>query len=236
METSINNLEKYYFSHKLLIKKSINSILCKEIVQPLTFLKNIDSKNNDSILNIINFVRNLLYNTSNYKELSSTQCYQLRQSLLCVSNFIEILNSSSNIKAEDKYFLHNLKNNLLCIIEYAPNWVITFIALSLSIGTIIGWRRITNTFQKKIGKKDITYIQAISTQLTTVFSISLASLSGIPVSTTHIMSSSLVGTMLVNKSGLRVNTIKKTVITWMLTIPISMLLASLLYWISLKTF
>lgn len=233
---SIDNFKQYYLSNKTLIDRNVNNVFFKEIVKPLSFLKSVNNIESDDVINIINFTQNLLYNISNYRELSSLQCYQLRQSLLCVGNFIEILHHFSIIKMKDKHLLYCLKKDILNTIEYAPNWVITFIALSLSVGTIIGWRRITDTFQKKLGKKDITYIQAISTQLTTVVSVSLASCSGIPVSTTHIMSSSLVGTMLINKNGLKIGIIKKIVLTWILTIPISILLASSLYWISLKCF
>ncbi|AAO27233.1 putative phosphate transporter [Buchnera aphidicola str. Bp (Baizongia pistaciae)] len=233
---SIDSFEKYYLRNQTLIKQNVSNIMFKEIIQPLLFLKNIDNTKNDNVLVIINFMRNLLHNISSYKELNVIQCHQLRQSLLCIGNFMEVLSHFSIVQVKDKHFFYCLKKNLLSTIEYAPNWVVTFIALSLSIGTIIGWRRITNTFQNKLGTQDITYAQAISAQLTTACSVSLASCSGIPVSTTHIMSSSLVGTMLVNRSGLRINTIKKTIIIWILTIPISMLLASFLYWISLKCF
>ncbi|XBC39733.1 MAG: inorganic phosphate transporter [Buchnera aphidicola (Chaetogeoica yunlongensis)] len=236
IKLSVDNLEKYYLSNRYLIDKNLSGVISKEIIEPLLFVKKIDCKKNSGILNIIDFVKNLLYKVSSYKELNVIQCDQLRKSLLCLGNFIDVLNHILIIKAKDKYFLCDLKKNLLKTIEYAPNWVIIFVALSLSVGTVIGWRRITNTFQNKLGRKEITYVQAISTQLTTAASVSLASYSGMPVSTTHIMFSSLVGTMLVNKSGVQIKTIKKIIITWLLTIPISIFLSSILYWISINYF
>jgi low-affinity inorganic phosphate transporter len=122
---------------------------------------------------------------------------------------------------------------MLQTIEYAPMWIILIVALSLSIGTMIGWRRIVVTIGEKIGKKRMTYAQAMSAQITASFSIGIASYTGIPVSTTHILSSSVAGTMLIDGDGIQIKTIKNIALAWILTLPVSILLSGFLYWIAL---
>ncbi|XBC44362.1 MAG: inorganic phosphate transporter [Buchnera aphidicola (Schlechtendalia peitan)] len=230
-KNAIYHLEDYYIHNKINLKKSIDVMATHSIdKQLLLFKKSPDEK----ILNIFKNLHKLLNHTLNYKELNVDQRYQLRQSLLYITEFIEVINKYSPIKSDDKYFLNNLKKNLICTIEYAPIWIIILVALSLSIGTIMGWKRIVKTFGEKIGTKDITYVQAISSQLTAAISIGTASYTGVPVSTTHIISSSIAGTILVNGDKIQIRTVKNIIIAWILTFPISIILSSSLYWISLQ--
>ncbi|MDE5285766.1 MAG: inorganic phosphate transporter, partial [Buchnera aphidicola] len=106
-------------------------------------------------------------------------------------------------------------------------------AISLSIGTMIGWKRIVITIGEKIGKKRMTYAQAMSAQITTSLSIGLASYTGIPVSTTHILSSSVAGAMFVDGNSIQIHTIRNIALAWILTLPISIFLSGILYWLTL---
>ena len=103
--------------------------------------------------------------------------------------------------------LKKLKTDMLSTIEYAPIWIIMAVALALGIGTMIGWRRVATTIGEKIGKKGMTYAQGMSAQMTAAVSIGLASYTGMPVSTTHVLSSSVAGTMLVDGGGLQRKTV-----------------------------
>ena len=96
---------------------------------------------------------------------------------------------------------------MLSTIEYAPVWIIMAVALALGIGTMIGWRRVATTIGEKIGKKGMTYAQGMSAQMTAAVSIGLASYTGMPVSTTHVLSSSVAGTMVVDGGGLQRKTV-----------------------------
>jgi len=99
---------------------------------------------------------------------------------------------------------------------------------------MIGWRRVATTIGEKIGKKGMTYAQGMSAQVTAALSIGIASYTGMPVSTTHILSSSVAGTMLVDGGGLQSRTIKNIAMAWIFTLPVCILLSGSLYWIALK--
>jgi low-affinity inorganic phosphate transporter len=136
-------------------------------------------------------------------------------------------------KPDDKRFLKELKTDLLYTIEYAPIWIIMAVALALGIGTMIGWRRVATTIGEKIGKKGMTYAQGMSAQMTAAVSIGIASYTGMPVSTTHVLSSSVAGTMVVDGGGLQRKTVTNILMAWVFTLPVSILLSGGLYWISL---
>ena len=99
---------------------------------------------------------------------------------------------------------------------------------------MIGWRRVATTIGEKIGKKGMTYAQGMSAQVTAAVSIGIASYTGMPVSTTHILSSSVAGTMLVDGGGLQSRTIKNIAMAWVFTLPVCILLSGCLYWLALK--
>ncbi|WP_425619657.1 inorganic phosphate transporter [Buchnera aphidicola] len=218
-KNALENLEKYYFQKKINTlstqyhQKKLNQLIIKNIISTKLLLKNI-----------------LDYNMLNVK-----QRFQLRHVLLIIANTIDQTKNSSEITdLKDQYFLIKNQKIILKTIEYAPTWIILIIALSLSIGTMIGWKRIVITIGEKIGKKRMTYAQAMSAQITTSVSIGIASYTGIPVSTTHILSSSVAGTMLIDGNGIQLNTIKHIGLAWLLTLPVSILLSGLLYWVTLS--
>ena len=113
--------------------------------------------------------------------------------------------------------------------NYVPAWVKVAVALALSLGTMIGWKRIVVTVGEKIGKSHMTYSQGASAEVVTMATISLADTMGVPVSTTHILSSGIAGTMFANRSGLQMETVRNIVLAWVLTIPACMLLGSGLF-------
>ncbi len=158
----------------------------------------------------------------------------MRRLLLCVSDTVDKVAKLPETSADDKRFLNKLKSDLLGTVEYAPIWIIVAVALALGIGTMIGWRRVATTIGEKIGKKGMTYAQGMSAQVTAAVSIGVASYTGMPVSTTHILSSSVAGTMLVDGGGLQSRTIKNIAMAWVFTLPVCILLSGSLYWIALK--
>jgi phosphate/sulfate permease len=114
-------------------------------------------------------------------------------------------------------------------IEYVPTWVVVGVALCLGIGTTIGYKRIVVTVAEKIGKTHLTYAQGACAELVAMATIGLADVAGLPVSTTHVLSSGVAGTMWANSSGIQMTTIRKIGLAWILTLPGAMLLAAALY-------
>ena len=103
------------------------------------------------------------------------------------------------------------------------------VALCLGVGTTIGYKRIVVTVAEKIGKTHLTYAQGACAELVAMATIALADVAGLPVSTTHVLSSGVAGTMWANRSGLQLTTIRKIALAWVLTLPGAMLLAAALY-------
>lgn len=187
-----------------------------------------------NVLNVINYVQLLLDNISNYKKLNITQRINLRYLIIYISNYINQILKNSDINSNDRKLLNHIKKNILNTIEYAPTWIVVIVAIALALGTILGWKRVTLTIGEKIGRKSMTYAQGISSQITASCAIIIASYTGVPVSTTHIISSSIAGSMLFDRSGLRLSTIKNIFLTWILTLPISIILSTIFYLFLLK--
>jgi len=115
--------------------------------------------------------------------------------------------------------------------RFIPTWVKVAVAFALGLGTMVGWKRIVVTVGEKIGKSHLTYAQGAAAELVTMGTILGADHLGLPVSTTHVLSSGVAGTMAANRSGLQMSTIRNLVIAWVLTLPVSILLAGVLYMI-----
>jgi PiT family inorganic phosphate transporter len=115
--------------------------------------------------------------------------------------------------------------------RFIPNWVKVAVALALGLGTMVGWKRVVITVGEKIGKEHLTYAQGACAGLVTMGTIFAADTFGLPVSTTHILSSGVAGTMAANGSGLRMSTIRNIAAVWVFTLPAAALLSGLLYWL-----
>ncbi|MCA8922575.1 MAG: inorganic phosphate transporter [Planctomycetes bacterium] len=118
---------------------------------------------------------------------------------------------------------------LRALTEYAPTFVLVLVALALGVGTMIGWKRIVVTVGEKIGESHLTYAQGACAEIVAMSTVGAAAFAGLPVSTTHVLSSGIAGTMLANKSGLQSGTVKKIAMAWVLTLPAAMLMSGLLY-------
>jgi PiT family inorganic phosphate transporter len=113
--------------------------------------------------------------------------------------------------------------------KYIPSWVKVAVALALGMGTMVGWKRIVITVGEKIGKTHMTYAQGAAAELTAMCTIMAADAYGLPVSTTHVLSSGVAGTMAANGSGIRMGTIRNIAIAWFFTLPAAALLSGCLF-------
>lgn len=146
-------------------------------------------------------------------------------------NLKEATNVRSFYKPKDKAEFKAVADQLATNYEFAPRWVIFFISLALGIGTMIGWKRIVVTIGEKIGKTHLTYAQGATAELVASATIAMSTVFHAPVSTTHVLSSAVAGTMIA-KNG-RKNLQKSTLITilsaWILTLPVTIILSCGLY-------
>lgn len=175
--------------------------------------------------------KSLFNDLSSFDDLSAAQRKEARIVLMCLSDTIKHIAAESSLDSEDANYLKGLSKKLLVTVEYAPLWIIIAVAAALGVGTMIGWRRVAVTIGEKIGKKGMTYAQGVSAQVTTAVSIGIASYTGMPVSTTQVLSSSVAGTMLLD-GGVQSKTIKHIALTWILTLPLSILLSGSLFFVA----
>jgi PiT family inorganic phosphate transporter len=132
--------------------------------------------------------------------------------------------------------LNAYKQSLDASTKFIPTWVKIAVAIALGMGTMVGWKRIVITVGEKIGKTHLTYGQGAAAELVAAGTIAAADMYGLPVSTTHILSSGVAGTMAANGSGLQLSTIRNIVLAWVLTLPMAMMLSAGLYWLFVHVF
>ncbi len=120
--------------------------------------------------------------------------------------------------------------------RFIPVWVKVAVAIALGLGTMVGWKRIVVTVGEKIGKSHLTYAQGASAELVAATTIAVADSFGLPVSTTHVLSSGVAGAMAANRSGLQASTVRNLLMAWVMTMPAAILLSGSLFWLFSKVF
>ncbi|MBT8766126.1 inorganic phosphate transporter [Metapseudomonas boanensis] len=173
-----------------------------------------------------------LNGVASYKDLSEESRVEVRRYLLCLDDTAKKVGKLSDLPAREKADLEKLRKDLTATTEYAPFWVILAVALALGIGTMVGWKRVVRTVGEKIGKHGMTYAQGMSAQITAACAIGMANIYSLPVSTTHVLSSGVAGTMVANKSGLQGGTVRTILMAWVLTLPTTILLSAVLFWLA----
>ena len=150
--------------------------------------------------------------------------------MFMVSEAIRVLQRQKvEFTAEQASALKTYKAALDDSTKFIPTWVKVSVAIALGLGTMIGWKRIVITVGEKIGKSHLTYGQGASAELVAAATIAAADMYGLPVSTTHVLSSGVAGTMAANGSGLQLSTIRNIATAWILTLPAAMMLSGFLY-------
>ena len=136
----------------------------------------------------------------------------------------------ADLKTQEVATLNAYKGSLDSATKFIPSWVKIAVAIALGLGTMIGWKRIVVTVGEKIGKTHLTYAQGACAEITAAATIAAADGYGLPVSTTHVLSSGIAGTMAANGSGLQWSTIRNIALAWVLTLPAAMMISGFLYW------
>ena len=158
----------------------------------------------------------------------------LRDDVYQVISQLKHVEESSGIDKEQKKHAQELAKRLGKPVEYAPLWVRLLSAVCLSIGTMIGYKRIVTTLGERLGSVHLTPAQGASAELVSAALISMAGFTGLPVSTTHIVTSGIAGTMVTSGAGLQYKMISRIVIAWALTLPVTILIAGTLYYVLAK--
>ena len=180
-----------------------------------------------AILRQLDGVRADLDGRQSLADLPVTERWKLRLGLLQLRQAVldYLKGHAPMIPASERLALGTSEERLMRVTEYAPNWVPMGVALALGFGTMIGWKRIVVTVGEKIGKAHLSYAQGACAELTAMATIMSADVLGLPVSTTHVLSSGIAGTMVANQSGIQARTVRNIAAAWVLTLPVSMMLA-----------
>jgi PiT family inorganic phosphate transporter len=154
----------------------------------------------------------------------------LRLDVYLVSETLNRMQKTHQLPAGlDASLTASYQKSLKQLTNFIPLWVKIAVSLALGLGTMIGWKRIVVTVGEKIGKAHLTYAQGAAAELVAFGTIEAADLLGLPVSTTHILSSGIAGTMVANGSGIQKDTVRNIVLAWVLTLPVCVLLGAGLF-------
>jgi PiT family inorganic phosphate transporter len=170
-----------------------------------------------------------------YKSLAGVPANQqqnVRNDMYVESEALRLMAKSGNPKftSPENAVLANYKKHLDLSTKFIPSWVKVAVALALGLGTMVGWKRIVVTVGEKIGKTHLTYAQGASAEIVAAVTIIAADQFHMPVSTTHVLSSGVAGTMLANGSGLQLSTLRNIALAWIFTLPVAAALAAGIFW------
>jgi PiT family inorganic phosphate transporter len=170
-----------------------------------------------------------------FKELAKVpndRVRNFRNDMYLASEALRLMQKSGKpvLAAADVAVLKNYKSHIDKATRFIPLWVKVAVALALGLGTMVGWKRIVVTVGEKIGKNHLTYAQGAAAEITAMATIGAADMYGLPVSTTHVLSSGVAGTMMANHSGLQWGTVRNLLMAWVLTLPVAMMLSGFLFW------
>ncbi|HEY7375164.1 MAG TPA: inorganic phosphate transporter [Polyangia bacterium] len=170
------------------------------------------------------------------KEVPAAQTRNFRNDMYLISEALRLMDKTKQpaVSADDAAVLKNYRKHIDKATKFIPTWVKVAVAIALGLGTMIGWKRIVVTVGERIGKDHLTYAQGASAELTAMATIGAADAFGLPVSTTHVLSSGVAGTMAANKSGLQIATVRSLLLAWVLTLPVSIVLSGSLFWLFSK--
>jgi PiT family inorganic phosphate transporter len=166
-------------------------------------------------------------------DLSHHEVGDLRTRMYLTSEALRLMDDDESIpvSADDREMFETYRGLLDSSTRFVPAWVKVAVAVAMGLGTMVGWRRVSRTVGERIGKKRMTYAQGACAEVATVLTICGAEMLETPVSTSHVLSSGVAGSMVGNRSGLQRGTVVRLIVTWVLTVPASVALSACLFWV-----
>jgi PiT family inorganic phosphate transporter len=213
---------------------SPNAVIADSREEVTTFVRTREFTPNTmlALRQLVNDIGNETVLFGELAKIPNERVRNFRNDMYLVSEALRIMQKSHQpaISAADWAVLANYKKHIDNATKFIPGWVKVAVAMALGLGTMVGWKRIVVTVGEKIGKDHLTYGQGAAAEITAMFTIGAADWFGLPVSTTHVLSSGIAGTMAANHTGLQWGTVRNLLMAWVLTLPVSMMLAGLLFW------
>ena len=170
---------------------------------------------------------------TNIKDLPQQTRFEIRRDVLLLTNRAKKLLASPNISlsSQDRSISDKATANMKTFTDYAPWWVLLMVSLSLACGTMIGWQRIVKTIGERIGKEHLSYAQGASSELVAAAIIGIGTQMTLPASTTHVLTSSIAGSMVASRGVKNINPgiVRNIALAWVLTLPVTMVLSGVLF-------
>ena len=215
------NIQKYETSLKQIDYKTLNIT---------------DQQSYNIVLSKIDSLETILANVKDYNQIPDNKHFESRKDILIISKTSESLfkkykETKFNLTEAGFLNLQTELNSIKTYTEYSPKWVIILISVSLGMGTMIGWKKVVVTIGEKIGKQNMNYAQGATAQIIAASTIGASTLMGLPVSTTHVLSSGIAGTMFAGKGkgNLQMKTVRNIAIAWLITLPVTIIMAGMLF-------
>jgi PiT family inorganic phosphate transporter len=182
--------------------------------------KQIDEGTYPALAVLIRDIANQVRSYGSLAKIPAAQVGNIRNDMYLTSEAIRFLqkDNKNDLSKEEIATLGAYKKSLDNATKFIPVWVKVSVALALGLGTMIGWKRIVVTVGEKIGKEHLTYGQGAAAEIVAMGTIAAADSFGLPVSTTHVLSSGVAGTMAANGSGVQMSTIRSIALAWVLTL------------------
>ena len=198
-----------------------NALKTKEVNTPAVY---------GALATLTGDIANQIKQSGTIKAVPAAATPNVRNDMYLASDAVRVMGAHpAGFSDDDMAKLRSLRSSLDSGTKFIPLWVKVTVALALGLGTMVGWKRIVVTVGEKIGKTHMTYAQGASAEIVAMFTIGLADQYGLPVSTTHVLSSGVAGTMAANGSGLQWSTIRNMALAWVMTLPAAMVIAGSLF-------
>ncbi|MGZ4099177.1 MAG: inorganic phosphate transporter, partial [Bacteroidia bacterium] len=214
------------YAEYYLVKHTLNKSNAQRLSQKEKELYKLTNANLNTILSITKGKKTVA-------DVDPELRHEVRKNIIMANKGIEKLFKGKNLllTVNETKFIQQQINLAKSTTDFAPVWVPVMISLALGSGTMIGWKRIVKTVGEKIGKQHMSYAQGASAELVAASTIGLSTGVGLPVSTTHVLSSGIAGAMVAKKGlkNLQKKTIRNILLAWVLTLPVTMLLSGSLF-------
>ncbi|AQS90407.1 nuclease PIN [Gluconobacter albidus] len=222
--------EKIFLSHTPAPSTTLTAENAREIVGAGLRAKSVASPQTyDALAVLSNDISTSVKTYGSMKAVPAAAVPNVRTDMYLVADAIRVMGEAKDFTPVEKDALKSFQSELYHGTRFIPLWVKISVAIALGLGTMVGWKRIVVTVGEKIGKTHMTYAEGASAELVAMTTIGLAERYGLPVSTTHILSSGVAGTMAANGSGIQISTLRSMALAWVTTLPAAMAIAGILY-------
>lgn len=225
---SAANLAKFYADNNDTLTKLLNE---KQLISALKIENSISECDVNHVYNTTLEISTKLDGLKSYSELTENDRWKIHTAVLCSDNFFgQVERAYKSIDKDKSDYIADQRKQMITSTEYVPYWVIIAVALMIGIGTMIGYKRVVHTIGEKIGSKPINHMQGAVSQAMAMITILLANFAHAPVSTTHIVSSSVAGTMVAEPDGgVQKKTFNTILLAWLFTLPVTSLMGAGIY-------